>query len=95
MVKATTGPSSWPAIPKDRLLHVLEPRGYGAVSVDGPGDLRLALGGCQMAFSGEMAGWQVWFDGDTAGYDTDALVAQVAQQVQEFTGEHIEWIRYA
>lgn len=60
----------------------------------GPGDLRLALGGCEMVFSGEDAGWQVWFDGDSAGHGTEVVVSQIAQQVQEFTGEHIEWIRY-
>jgi hypothetical protein len=64
------------------------------VTVEGPGDLRLALGGCEMVFSGEDVGWQVSFEGDTDGHDTDALVCQVAQQVQEFTGEQIEWIRY-
>jgi hypothetical protein len=52
------------------------------VSVEGPGDLRLVLGGCEMVCSGEDAGWQVWFEGDTFGHDTDALVSQVAQQVQ-------------
>jgi hypothetical protein len=34
------------------------------------------------------------FEGDTTGHDTDALVSQVAQQIQEFTGEPVEWIRY-
>ena len=91
LIRTTTGPGSWPAIPEGRLLDILEPRGYGSVRVDGPGDLRLVLGGCEMVFSGEDAGWQVWFEGDTAGHDTDALVSQVAQQVQEFTGERIEW----
>jgi len=93
LIRTTAGQSSWPAIPKGRLLDVLEPRGYGTVRADGPGDLRLVLGGGEMVFSAEDAGWQVWFEGDTAGHDTDALVSQVAQQVQEFTGEHIEWIR--
>jgi hypothetical protein len=46
-----------------------------------------------MVFSAEESGWQIWFEGDTAGHDTDALVAQVAQQVQQFTDEHVEWIR--
>jgi hypothetical protein len=94
LIRTATGPSRWPAIPKARLLDVLEPRGYGSVSTEGPGDLRLVLGGCEMVFSGEDVGWQVWFEGDTAGHDTDALVSQVAQQVQEFTSEHVEWIRY-
>jgi len=88
------GPNSWPAIPKSRLLEVLEPRGYGCVKVDGPGDLRLVLGDCEMVFMGEEAGWQVWFEGDTNGHDTDALISQVAHQVEQFTSSQIEWVRY-
>jgi hypothetical protein len=34
-----------------------------------------------------------WFEADTDGRDTDAIVAQVAEQLQEFTREHIERIR--
>lgn len=94
LIRTTSGPSSWPAIPKSNLLDVLQPSGYRSVSVEGPGDLRLALGSCEMVFSGEDVGWQVWFEGDTAGHDTDALVSQVAQQVREFTGGQVEWIRY-
>jgi hypothetical protein len=93
LIWTTAGPGSRPAIPEDRLLDVLQPRGYGSVSVEGRGDLRLALGGCEMALSGEDAGWRVWFEGDTADHDTGILVAQVARQVHEFTGEHIKWIR--
>ncbi len=89
-----TDSSSWPAIPQSRLLEVLDPRGYGSVKVDGPGDLRLVLAGCEMVFSGEEAGWQVWFEGDITGHDTDNLVSQVARQVEEFTGGRIEWVRF-
>jgi hypothetical protein len=45
-----------------------------------------------MVFSGEDAGWHVWFEVDTAGHG--ALVSQIARQVQEFTGEPIEWTCY-
>jgi hypothetical protein len=76
LIRTTAGPGSWPVIPKGRLLDVLQPRGYAAVSADGPGDLRLALGGCEMVLSGEDAGWQVWFEGDIAVHDTDALVSR-------------------
>jgi len=38
-----------------------------------------------MVFSGEEPGWQVWFEGDVEGHDTDALVGQVARQLEEFT----------
>ena len=93
LIWAATGPGSWPTIPEDRLLDVLQPRGYGSVSVDGPGDLRLALEGCEMVFSADGAGCQVWFEGDTADRDPGILVTQVARQVHEFTGEHIKWIR--
>jgi hypothetical protein len=62
--------------------------------VPGPGDLRLVLGGCEMVFSGEDAGWQVWFEGDTVGHDLDALIGQVAEQLSEFAGEPMTWIPY-
>jgi hypothetical protein len=90
-----TGPSSWPAIPQSGLLEVLEPRGYGCQKVNGPpGDLRLWLGNCEIVFSGEDVGWQVWFEGDTTGHDTDALISQIAHQIEEFTGGRTEWMRY-
>jgi len=54
----------------------------------------LVLGGCEMVFSGEDAGWQVWFEGDTVGHDLDALIGQVAEQLSEFTGEPMTWIPY-
>jgi hypothetical protein len=47
-----------------------------------------------MIFSGEETGWQVWFEGDTDGHDTDALVSQVAQQVEEFIGRQVKLVRY-
>lgn len=90
LIRRTTGLHSWwPNVPRDRLLDVLQPRGYGSVRVDGFGALRLALGGCEMVLDRI---WRVRFEGDTAGHDTDALVSQVARQVQDFTGEPIEWI---
>jgi len=45
-------------------------------------------------FSGEDVGWQVWFEGETTGHDTDALISQIAHQVEEFTAGHTEWIRF-
>jgi hypothetical protein len=44
-------------------------------------------------FSGEEPGWQVWFEGDVEGHDTDALVGQVARQLEEFTQTPTEWSR--
>jgi hypothetical protein len=89
-----TGPSSWPAVPQSRLPEVLAPRGYNFEKISGPGDLSLRLGSCEMAFSAEDVGWQVCFAGDTAGQDTDAVVSQITQQVEEFTGGSAEWVRY-
>jgi hypothetical protein len=54
-------------VKSNRLLEVLEPRGYGVIEVPGDGDLRLALGACEMVLSGEEPGWQVWFEGDVEG----------------------------
>ena len=79
LIKAT-GASSWPVVPNDRLPEILGPRGYGCEEVSGPGDLRLRLGSCEMTFSAEDVGWQVCFEGDATGQDTDALVAHIARQ---------------
>ena len=68
-----------------RRLSVHVARGYGCKEASGPGDLRLRLGSCEMTFSAEEVGWQVCFEGDATGQDTDALVAQIARQVEEFT----------
>jgi hypothetical protein len=95
------GPNRRPAIPQDRLRDVLEPRGHGFAKVDGPGDLRLMLGGCEMVFSAEDDGWHVRFEGDAASLfeeDSDLnppgfLVHQVVHQIHEFTGGHIKYIR--
>ena len=62
LIRSTAG--GWLPVPEERLLEVLEPRGYGTITVSGDGDLRLVLGGCEMVFSGEQPGWQVWFEGD-------------------------------
>lgn len=92
LIWTTADPGGWPAIPRSLLPDVLAPHGCDFVRIDGPGDLRLALGGCEMIFSGEPAGWQVRFEGDTSGHDTGTLVSQVARQIHEFTGETIKWI---
>ena len=46
-----------------------------------------------MVFSGEDVGWQIWFEGDIEGCDTDGMVAEVAAQLTEFADEPMEWIR--
>jgi hypothetical protein len=91
LIKSIGG--GWLAVPRERLLAVLKPRGYGVIEVPGDGDLRLVLGACEMVFSGEEPGWQVWFEGDVEGHDTDALVGQVARQLEEFTQTPTEWSR--
>ncbi len=93
LIKAASG--GWIPVPQGRLRDVLEPRGYGAIEVPGDGDLRLALGTWEMVFSGEEHGWQIWFEGDTDGQDTEALVGQVARQLEEFAHVPAEWTRIA
>jgi hypothetical protein len=92
LIWTTADQGGWPAIAKNLIPDVLTPLSYEAVRIDGPGDLRLALGGCEMVFSGEPAGWRVWFEGDISGHDTSALVSQVARQIHRFIGETIKWI---
>jgi hypothetical protein len=88
------GRSDWVPIPKDQLASVLVPRGYRCQVVTGWGDLRVMIGGAEMAFSGEQVGWSLVFDGDIEGHDTDALAQKVADQLGEYAHESMEWVRY-
>jgi hypothetical protein len=87
-------PDGWLAIPASALAEVLTPRGYDLRAGPGFGDLHLQAAGYEIAFSGEDPGWQVTLDGDIAHLDSDELVAQIARQVQDFTGTATEWVRY-
>jgi hypothetical protein len=66
----------WLTIPGDSLAEVLTPHGHDAQPGDGLGDFHLQAAGYEMSCAFEDVGWQVIFDGDAAGVDTDELVAQ-------------------
>lgn len=83
----------WLTIRADSLTEVLIPRGYGAESTPGYGDLHLQASGYEVSFAGEDPGWYVGFDGDILHLDTDEFVAQVARQVQGYTKTPTEWVR--
>jgi hypothetical protein len=83
----------WLTIPGNSLAEVLTPRGYDTQPGDGWGDLHLQAADYEISFANEDVGWYVSFDGDVADVDTNELVAQVARQVQDFTGTATEWIR--
>ena len=84
----------WLIIPASALAEVLTPQGYDLRSGPGFGHLHLHAVGYEISFSLEDPGWQVAFDGDVAHLDSDELVAQIARQVQDFTGIATEWFRY-
>lgn len=83
----------WLEIPASSLAEVLTPRGYPTEPGDGFGDLHLRATDYEISFSGEDPGWQVSVDGDIAHLNTDELIAQVARQIEDFTGTATEWIR--
>jgi hypothetical protein len=72
---------------------VLAPRGYRTKPGDGFWDLHLRAADYEISFSGEDPGWQVSVDRDIAHLNTDELIAQVARQIEDFTGTATEWIR--
>lgn len=80
LIRTADGPGGWPSIPKDRLPDVLGPMVAVPCALMAQVTCDWALLGCEVVFSGEDAGWRVWFEGDTAGHDIDAVVSQVAQQ---------------
>jgi hypothetical protein len=83
----------WLTIPSVSLTEVLTPRGYDTRLGEGWGDVHLQAAGYEISFAFEDIGWQVTFDGDITGVETDELVAQVARQIQNSTGTATEWIR--
>jgi hypothetical protein len=84
----------WLVIPAAELADVLSPHGYDLQPGPGYGDLHLSAAGYEISFSGEEAGWQVIIEGDITDLDTDAVIAQIARQVQDFTQTAAEWFRY-
>jgi hypothetical protein len=79
--------------PAAALAEVLIPPGYGLQPAEGSGDLHLQTAGYEISFSGEDPGWQVSIEGEIAHLDTDVLVAQVARQIEDYTGIAPEWYR--
>lgn len=71
----------------DDLADVLNPKGFDCDLAAGWGDLRLTIGGTEVAFALESFGWHVVLEGKKPLAQADSLVAQVAAQLQAWTGQ--------
>ncbi|WP_143665412.1 hypothetical protein [Streptomyces sp. gb14] len=63
----------------DRCPDVLQPRGWGAVPVDGDGHYRIAVEGMEIEFAWEMPGLQVTVHGTSDEPRVEELVARIAR----------------
>jgi hypothetical protein len=86
LIQAADEGELWPASHRDRNDAVLRPRGWDAKEIDGWGDYRMLVEGVEVAFSGELAGWQVSIEGDMDSERADLLVDTIAAQVAQETG---------
>jgi hypothetical protein len=74
-------------IPSAKWGEVLRPKSYPSEIVEGRGALRLKIAGCEVSFSPEPPGMQIVFEGgDISREDADAIVREVLQGAESFTG---------
>jgi hypothetical protein len=83
----------WPVVAADRVAVVLTPRGWDCAVCPGLGDFGLRCGGSEIAFSAEMAGWQVSVDGSMSPEMALRFIQEVAGQVEREVGVPVEWIQ--
>ena len=89
----TAAHHEWPALHRDRAVEVLSPAGFECHPEEGWGDVRLRCGNVVVSYSGEEVGWQVSFDGDLLGLDTDHFIDAVTRRLETEVGEPCEWVR--
>jgi len=86
----TSADHGWPALDRDRMTDVLQPKGWACERVDGSGDFRVRTDGVEVSYSGEEVGWQVVIDGDMSR--AEDWIEQVTRRVAAAAGEPCEWL---
>jgi len=74
-------------IPQAKWGEVLRPKSYPSEVTEGWGALRLKIAGCEVSFSPEPPGTQIVFEsGDISAEDADAIVHEIVESAESFTG---------
>jgi hypothetical protein len=86
LIKRTDG--DWFDLHKSRQAEVLRPASFPSRPVEGLGDHRIEVRGCQISFSYEDPCIQVCFDGDTlTEAEASQIVAEIAENITKTTGQ--------
>ncbi len=75
-------------IPHPKWGEVLRPKSYPSKVIEGWGALRLEVLGCEVSFSPEPPGTQIVFEsGDISPEVADAIVQEILESAESFTGQ--------
>ena len=75
-------------IPLSRFGDVLRPRSYPSKVIEGWGNLRIEVLGCEVSFSAEPPGMHIVFEtGEISADIADAIVQEIAESAESFTGQ--------
>lgn len=85
LIKRTDG--EWFDLHHDQFAAVLRPKSFPSEAVEGWGDHRIKVEGCEIAFSYEDPGIQVIFEGNGLPEDTARkIVDEIAARITQTTG---------
>jgi hypothetical protein len=86
LIKRTDG--EWFDLHHDRFNEVLRPSTVPSEVVQGWGDHRIKVEGCELSFSYENAGIQVFFEGEGLPEELERrIVAEIASRIAGATGQ--------
>jgi len=86
LIKRTDG--DWFDLHTSRCGEVLRPSSFPSHPVEGWGNHRIEIRGCQISFSYEDPGIQVSFEGDSlAEAEASQIVSEIAESITKATGQ--------
>ena len=86
LIKRTDG--NWFDLHASRFAEVLRPSSFPSHPIEGWGDHRIEIRGCQISFSYEDPGIQVSFDGDTlTKSEASQILSEIAESITKATGQ--------
>ena len=78
----------WFDFPLSRCEEVLRPHSFTARTMQGQGDHRIEINGCEISFPFEDAGIQVCFKHDQFSEpEADQIVGEIAESITRLTGQ--------
>jgi hypothetical protein len=86
LIRRTDG--DWFDLHKRQFAEVVRPASFPSQPVEGCGDHRIEIRGCQISFSYEDPGIQVSFEGDSlTEAEASQIVSEIAESITKATGQ--------